>query len=229
MKTINTLTVAALTTIALASATGCAHSGLGQPPLATDLRNDGSAAAQRASLDQYRVEYQDGWIARPAAGGDFGECAMSRSRASSRDAFTYLTSSEEAEEALDTPAVGFARVAGSDTLNKVLFVGGTALGAGIGAAAVVPMTADHFNGDRRSAASDMGALNLAGWTIVGSAALGALSAIPVVILKDAIVVPMAEEAAEDDYRLAVSEFNNDLEQRVQTASTDKNARQVASR
>jgi hypothetical protein len=208
MKTL----VAGFAVLTLCSMLGaCAHTGLGQAPMDTDLVNDGSPAAQQQLVNDYRVAYADLQLTRPEADpAKFGFDTL-QARATSDQAHTYLASSEPAAQKLQTPGVAVARFVASETFDYSVMAGFAALGAAAAAASYMPALVRDSNSG--NVTMNIGTL---GWSMLGGALFGWIVSWPFLVLGNALVVPSAEGIAAPDYQAAVIAYNKDLEMRVKT-------------
>jgi hypothetical protein len=212
---------------ALLSAVGCAHTGLGQPPLETDLANDGTAQSQQALVKEYRVEFKSGMINRP--GGDPHKVGVDQltAKASSAEASAYLDSSERAAKKTQSAAIGFDRVVSSTEFGNALMLTIAVAGAVFGAVVAVPGIVNAATGPSKNSWDFTASLGTLGWSMLGGAFGGCLASIPFTLLNAWLVVPLADAVAAPDYQKATSAFNKDLDERVRKAARPAAASQPA--
>jgi hypothetical protein len=194
----------------------CRTASLGRAPLDADLTNDGSTEAQAVLLRRYRVAYDAGVIVRPDANladvsAEAGEEIDEASAAAHTDeAHNYLGTSDAAEQALETAAVGFDRFAQSE---GYLVAGGVPVVVGLAVGAVTGFVAAQDAADANEGfavvSSAMGSGALIGTTLI----------VPAWLLYSYTVPLLSSRVAAPDYRRAVRLFDADLEARVKAAAT----------
>lgn len=210
--------IASFAIAALVTASGCAHLGLGQPPLETDLINDGTAQSQQALVNEYRVEFKEGWISRPGGDPKKNNVDELKARASSDEAASYLTSSERAGKKMQSAAIGFDRVVSSAAFHDALVLTLAVAGATFAAVVAIPTVVNNATGASSASWDFMGSLGFVGWSMLGGAVGGCLASIPFSLLNSLLVQPLAAALAAPDYQKAATAFNRDLDDKVRQAA-----------
>jgi hypothetical protein len=197
----------ALLAIALFSI-NCVHTGLGEPPLDTDLQNDGSTEAQKALLDEYRLSYQsrDGnWIARPGADPAAVGVDEVKGQPWEDDTIAYLESDEATEESLSATSVAFSRFIGNGTLDNLIVFGFATGGAVWGGMAAY---------DQLAPVNSLAETNIIAWSVLGGAVTGFIISWPVLFMEHLFLEPFMHQVASSNYRAAVRAYNQSLEGRI---------------
>jgi len=210
--------VTAASVVLAIAATGCAHYGIGTPPLETDLVNDGTPQAQRAMVDEYRIESKNGWINRP--GGDPKKYNVDelKAKVASDEATEYLESSERAAKKAQTAAIGFDRTVNSSTFQNAIVLTIVIAGAIGGAVVAIPAVVSAATGPDRTNWDMMNSFGNVGWSMFGGGVGGCLASIPFSLLNFWLIVPLADAMAAADYKKAATAFNKDLEEKVRAAA-----------
>lgn len=203
--------IAVVTVVALS---GCVTSGLGRPPTNADLRNDGSPADQQALLDEYTLAYRDGLIVRPGASPEEVGVSFVQAPAYGEEAQEYLSTSSAAALELEGGSVAFDRFVRGGAGQTALTTSAVLLGATLGMASTIPGIVAAME------AGDPSRISLFGvTTAIGVGALsGVFASVPLSLVYYLALWPLAQVAAEGDYRRAVRAYNQELEVRIEAAA-----------
>lgn len=199
--------------LAVSLSMGCVTTGLGRPPADVDLANDGSPYAKAELLDTYSLAYREQTILRPGADPAALGVDEVSARAASDEAIHYIGSSEAAGAELETAGVAAHRFVENGNLHMLVYAGSAALGLGIAVAASTPSVIASL----QDPGSNQDALYGAAISAVVGAIIGMIAAAPLSVVANWTVTPLAQAAADGDYRRAVRTYNRELTERIERA------------
>lgn len=204
--------------VSSSSLTGCVTTAMGRSPTDHDLRNDGSPEAQDGLFRTYEVVYDEHVFRRPGVAPEVVAQELHLEAvddvaavAWSDDAFNYLSSSPDAADLMEHPAVSFDAFAHSGQGQTAIV--GVGIGAGVIAGGVSWFARTTLrDGMSTNETNDLW-ITTAGGLVVGTV-LGALVASAYSYIVPAVSSPLATPL----YRQAARAFNEDLEDRLLEAS-----------